>query len=570
MRNTGALLVPLTVALATVLIASPAAAATASIQRFSLPDPGYSAFALAPGPDGNIWFAAKKRVLQRGEPGCPADPSNPDQLCRGARKFGVGRITPSGVVTIFELPPNPCGDPTTGVSAGPDGNIWFTQGSDGASTGVCNEPLIGRMTTSGTVTGTWVPRMSPLSIMAGPDGQLYYTGFKAAFFTQLAELARITTDGQITTVAEGSGLGIGVPIVGHDGHVWAGVYAIDPASPYYGKELLRVPPNGDATAVDAPRAYGSMDPGPDGTFWDIRYQEPASDDVKIPARSYTGRYGDRSVEHELIGGDDDFEGRVFKPADLATGGDGNLWITGSNDDGGGNGGTTIRRVTPEGIVDDYASLMRDLRFHEPGGIVSGPDGALWATAYDIDSEGGGQLDIQTVILRITPGDPPGGSAAGKPLVLDRLTLRPKVFRAKLTKARDPIDHDGTVYGEFGSELHFNLSLPAKVSFGVQRASPGRKVGQRCRKPTPANRGGRRCMRLRKLRGGFSEKSRRGRSDGYTFTGTLRARKLAPGDYRLTAIAETPSGRRSKPKSTTFRIVGKVTHRQRPPNGRPRG
>ena len=43
----------------------------------------------------------------------------------------IGRITPTGAVTEFSLPAS---SGLTGITAGPDGNLWFTE-SDGNTIG---------------------------------------------------------------------------------------------------------------------------------------------------------------------------------------------------------------------------------------------------------------------------------------------------------------------------------------------------------------------------------------------------------------------------------------------------
>jgi len=75
----------------------------------------------------------------------------------------IGRITPAGHVHVF------AGhgiDGPAGITAGPDGALWFTN----------NGGSIGRITTSGAVTtytGTGIN--GPEGITAGPDGALWFT-----------------------------------------------------------------------------------------------------------------------------------------------------------------------------------------------------------------------------------------------------------------------------------------------------------------------------------------------------------------------------------------------------------
>jgi virginiamycin B lyase len=74
----------------------------------------------------------------------------------------IGKITPDGVVTEFSIP-TPNSD-TNFISAGPDGNVWFTEF-------VGNK--IGRITPDGVISEFLLPTDSePLGITAGPDGNL--------------------------------------------------------------------------------------------------------------------------------------------------------------------------------------------------------------------------------------------------------------------------------------------------------------------------------------------------------------------------------------------------------------
>src|SRR4029079_7462338 len=65
------------------------------------------ATAIPAGPDGNLWFTSPIPYASRGGP----VPSK-----------SIGRITPDGVVSVFN-DPNISGP--SGITAGPDGNLWF-------------------------------------------------------------------------------------------------------------------------------------------------------------------------------------------------------------------------------------------------------------------------------------------------------------------------------------------------------------------------------------------------------------------------------------------------------------
>jgi hypothetical protein len=56
-----------------------------------------------------------------------------------------------------------------------------------------------------------------------------------------------------------------------------------------------------------------------------------------------------------------------------------------------------------------------------------------------------------------------------------------------------------------------------------------------------------------LRGAFTHRGKAGRNR-FKLTGRLNGRKLAPGRYRLRAVATDPAGNSGSPKRSRFRIV----------------
>jgi virginiamycin B lyase len=124
------------------------------ITEYPLPNPKSVPRGIATGPDGNLWFteAAWRMVPDR----APV-----------ASGSAIGRITPAGVITEYPLP-NPKSAPE-GIAAGPDGNLWFTEGAS----------AIGRITPAGTITEYPLPTYGsgPREIAAGPDGNLWFTEY---------------------------------------------------------------------------------------------------------------------------------------------------------------------------------------------------------------------------------------------------------------------------------------------------------------------------------------------------------------------------------------------------------
>src|ERR1700730_2684453 len=80
----------------------------------------------------------------------------------------IGKITPSGSFAEFDIPT--AGSQPLGITSGPDGNIWFVEFTGNK---------IGKITPSGTITEYPVPIHvngdNLRSITTGPDGNLWFT-----------------------------------------------------------------------------------------------------------------------------------------------------------------------------------------------------------------------------------------------------------------------------------------------------------------------------------------------------------------------------------------------------------
>jgi virginiamycin B lyase len=77
----------------------------------------------------------------------------------------IGRIRADGTVKEFQIPTADARP--AGITAGPDGNIWFTE---------WNGNKIGRITPSGEVTEFAIPtpKSRPSSLTIGPDGNVWF------------------------------------------------------------------------------------------------------------------------------------------------------------------------------------------------------------------------------------------------------------------------------------------------------------------------------------------------------------------------------------------------------------
>ena len=137
------------------------------------------------GPDRNLWFTESVanrigRITLNGditEFPIPSPGSGPfghrgrarwQPLVHRAAAGKIGRITTAGVVTEFALAAGEQEPGSLSIVAGPDGNLWFTE-ARGAR--------IGRITTGGRRSPSSRPRRStrPAASLSGPDGNLWFT-----------------------------------------------------------------------------------------------------------------------------------------------------------------------------------------------------------------------------------------------------------------------------------------------------------------------------------------------------------------------------------------------------------
>jgi sugar lactone lactonase YvrE len=109
----------------------------------------------------------------------------------------IGRITPTGTVTYFNLPAGARVATPGRLVVGPDGNLWFPD--------MGNTKAIGRITPAGVITEFSKglnQHHEPHSIIAGPDGNLWFLeGCRDGENT--CPIGRITPSGVITEFVEG-------------------------------------------------------------------------------------------------------------------------------------------------------------------------------------------------------------------------------------------------------------------------------------------------------------------------------------------------------------------------------
>ena len=254
------------------------------------------------------------------------------------------RAAPVGVVTEFDLP-NPQ-SALRGITAGPDGNVWFTEGA---------AHQIGRITPSGVITEfPLAPDAQPSAIVTGPDGNLW--------FIDGNQIGRMTPTGAVNRFSEGiiPNAGLSDIAVGPDGALWF--------TESFKDQIGRITAAGvvqEFGGILEGSAPSSIVTGPDGNLW---FSELGSDRVRNIARN--GMFSD--VEAVL--------GASSGPTGIAAGPDGNLWVAQPGRTLDSVAAQGVARITPSGGVTEFKTgITRDSL---PQDIASGPDGNLWFTEFD--------------------------------------------------------------------------------------------------------------------------------------------------------------------------------------------
>ena len=264
----------------------------------------------------------------------------------------VGRVTPSGAITEFAVP-GTVGGPES-ITAGPDGNVWMAAGGGGP--GALSWIL--RISPRGAVAKFSVPGTGPDGITTGPDGNLWFTQFFRNTIGQMSPAGVLLNEFPIPGEAP---RGIAT---GPDGNLW-----FTEAGPSR-SAIARMTPSGGVTEFPlvGSSPTNQLNPtaivaGPDQNLW---FTEAGGG--KVGRITTSGEI----TEFALPG--------TGSPGGLAGGPDGNLWFTASR------GATTsaVGRITPAGTIRLFA-LPRTLA--EPIGIAPGRDGRMWFTEAGVNRIG---------------------------------------------------------------------------------------------------------------------------------------------------------------------------------------
>jgi streptogramin lyase len=270
-----------------------------------------------------------------------------DQGCIGLGRCAIGRLSADGLAVLFERGLNPGSVPFS-VAAGADGNVWFTD--DG------RRPAIGRITRDGRITefSRGLRRGSqPFELTLGRDGAVWFTdqGSRPA-------IGRISRRGAITEFSRGLPHG-SVPFgiaTATDGRVWF----TDRGCSGAGRcGVGRLASSGQIAEVrQGLRAGGQplgIAAGADGAMW-FADSTGAVGQVNPAGRIIEHTRGLRSGS---------------SPVAVAPGPDGNIWFT---DEG---QAPAVGRLTPHGAIREFSAGVAP--GSEPAAITPAADGRLWFT-----------------------------------------------------------------------------------------------------------------------------------------------------------------------------------------------
>jgi uncharacterized protein YkwD len=156
------------------------------------------------------------------------------------------------------------------------------------------------------------------------------------------------------------------------------------------------------------------------------------------------------------------------------------------------------------------------------------------------------LDLDTLVVPeqlVAPLTTPSVPATDAPEIT--AIARPRLSGLAFAPARLRPGGSGSVV--------YNLSAPATVTFRVQRFAAGRRARGHCASASLSNRRTTACKRYRTLRGSVTDAGDDG-ANTFAFRGRLRGRPLAPGRYRLRAVATDDDGSASPVRLARFRVV----------------
>ncbi len=453
---------------------------------------------------------------------------------------GLGNGAPAGAVTISEFPIGEGEHRPLYIAVSPLGTIWFADtggtkalraiDSSGAPLQAITseyKPVgdlgfapngslywtvlrggsggYGIRTSGGAVSHTETAVQTPYAVGFAADGSLRYTGVEKSEWS-------VCSPG-IPKVCVASGTGKLTDLtLGKEGRLWGSAPDDD--------AFVRLLPTD--LSVDLPvGTFPSRSVlGPDGNFWVVGEGGELTQN-RILRITPAGQVTSFVLPPERL------------PTDITVGADGALWFTEY-------ASGSIGRLTTAG---EYSSCPLPSAASEPRpfGIAAAADGAIWFTELDAGKIG-----------KLT-----GGNCGPQPIPISNDTVPPRIRSLRLAPSAFRAAPSGASISKrppLGAKVSLSLSEAAGLRFTVESKAPGRKVGGKCKRPTAANSGNKRCVRYVPRRGSFGLEGKAGKVS-FVFRGRFGGKALPPGGYRLRAVATDGAGLRSPSITKDFTILG---------------
>jgi streptogramin lyase len=281
----------------------------------------------------------------------------------------IVRVTAGGVFTVYAVPTPNAGP--AGITAGPDGNVWFTEqtvnklgrvclvvgsANGGDESSACSDAgTVVNPSDAGsacmTEFGGLASDASPQEIVQGPDGDLWFIEQGSNKVGHMTLCGTLLNEFSIPT-AHAYALGIAV---GPDGNLWFtehvanNIGRLTIAGNFSEYPLPSSDAGSDGGVGAAP--YG-ITAGPDGALW---FAESGTD--KIGRISTAGTL----TEYPLSPG--------AAPEGIVASFDGNLWFAEY-------GANKIGKISTSGALSEYAIPTDG---SQPQDVAVGPDGSIWFT-----------------------------------------------------------------------------------------------------------------------------------------------------------------------------------------------
>jgi streptogramin lyase len=308
---------------------------------------------------------------------------------------------------ILQFPTQSPNSEPTGIAAGPEGNLWFTEE---------REDKIGRISVSGSPIAEFAiptPESEPADIAMGPEGNLWFTESKGN------KIGRITPAGAITEFPLAVKTHPNQIATGPDGNLWFTEDAEIEEEKVEGTEkhkvtiragrIGRITPAGALSEWGIPSVPGEetvpwgIAAGPDGNVWftderqnNIGRITPAGAISEFHVTGGGGPRGITSGPNGELWFTDRYSGKIGRiptsgapitltqlepsnsqPNEIALGPDGALWFTENGPHkvkGEEVENSRIGRITASEQISEYPTVIFE---SGPAGIATGPDGSMW-------------------------------------------------------------------------------------------------------------------------------------------------------------------------------------------------